>query len=381
MKKNSLHSSRFLTFLLGVLWALPVAVQAQSAPLVGKQSDFAQLSQRLSERAGYFGSDNLVSNELSYQHVLGKLAEMELRGGVYLGVGPDQNYTYIAQIQPRLAIMVDVRRDAMLQHLLFKALFLRSRSRVEYLSLLFGRPLPKESRQWQDRPIRDLVDYFDRTPLDPKVAEKTLQEVRKRLTGLGLALSPRDFETIQEIYGAFSNDCLEVRYTIRDRPTGRFFPAYRDILLEKDLAGQHRNYLATEATYRVLKEMHDQHRIIPITGDLSGQQALRAVGDYLREIGEKVTAFYVSNVEFYLWRQDAMTRWVENLKALPIDERSVIIRSYFNYAYYTSVHPQTIDNHFSVQILQTIASLITDYEQGGYGSYYELTTRRSLQLR
>ncbi|MGA1369653.1 MAG: hypothetical protein ACO394_14195 [Blastocatellia bacterium] len=381
MKKNSLHSSRFLTFLLGVLWALPVAVQAQSAPLVGKQSDFAQLSQRLSERAGYFGSDNLVSNELSYQHVLGKLAEMELRGGVYLGVGPDQNYTYIAQIQPRLAIMVDVRRDAMLQHLLFKALFMMSRSRVEYLSLLFGRPLPKESRQWQDRPIRDLVDYFDRTPLDPKVAEKTLQEVRKRLTGLGLALSPRDFETIQEIYGAFSNDCLEVRYTIRDRPTGRFFPAYRDILLEKDLAGQHRNYLATEATYRVLKEMHDQHRIIPITGDLSGQQALRAVGDYLREIGEKVTAFYVSNVEFYLWRQDAMTRWVENLKALPIDERSVIIRSYFNYAYYTSVHPQTIDNHFSVQILQTIASLITDYEQGGYGSYYELTTRRSLQLR
>ena len=381
MKKNSLHSSRFLTFLLGVLWALPVAVQAQSAPLVGNQADFAQLSQRLSERAGYFGSDNLVSNELSYQHVLGKLAEMELRGGVYLGVGPDQNYTYIAQIQPRLAIMVDVRRDAMLQHLLFKALFMMSRSRVEYLSLLFGRPLPKESRQWQDRPIRDLVDYFDRTPLDPKVAEKTLQEVRKRLTGLGLALSPRDFETIQEIYGAFSNDCLEVRYTIRDRPTGRFFPAYRDILLEKDLAGQHRNYLATEATYRVLKEMHDQHRIIPITGDLSGQQALRAVGDYLREIGEKVTAFYVSNVEFYLWRQDAMTRWVENLKALPIDERSVIIRSYFNYAYYTSVHPQTIDNHFSVQILQTIASLIADYEQGGYGSYYELTTRRSLELR
>jgi len=381
MKKNSLHLSRSLPFLLGVLSALSVAVQAQSPPLVGKQADFAQLSQRLSERAGYFGSDNLVSNELSYQHVLGKLAEMDLRGGVYLGVGPDQNYTYIAQIQPRLAIMVDVRRDAMLQHLLFKALFMMSRSRVEYLSLLFGRPLPKESRQWQDLPIRDLVDYFDRTPLDPKVAEKTLQEVRKRLTGLGLALSPRDFETIQEIYGAFSNDCLEVRYTIRDRPTGRFFPAYRDILLEKDLAGQHRNYLATEATYRVLKEMHDQHRIIPITGDLSGQQALRAVGDYLREIGEKVTAFYVSNVEFYLWRQDAMTRWVENLKALPIDERSVIIRSYFNYAYYTSVHPQTIDNHFSVQILQTIASLIADYEQGGYGSYYELTTRRSLELR
>ena len=76
-----------------------------------------------------------------------------------------------------------------------------------------------------------------------------------------------------------------------------------------------------------------------------------------------------------------MNRWVANLRALPINERSVIIRSYFNYAYYTSVHPQTIDNHFSVQILQTIDSLIKDYDQGGYGSYYELSTRRSLSLR
>ena len=371
---------RLLTPLICLL-LIPAASLAQKAEEAGRRTDFAQLNARLSERAGYFGSDNLVSNELSYQHVLGKLEKMNVRGGVYLGVGPDQNYTYMAQIKPKLAIMIDIRRDAMLQHLLFKALCMMSRNRVEYLSLLFARPLPKDFKKWQDRPIRDLVDYFDRTPLDEKIAEKTRQEVQKRLAGLGLGLSPRDLETIDEIYNAFSTDCLEVRYTIRDRPTGRFFPAYRDILLEKDLDGRYRNYLAAEESFQVIKEMHDQNRIITITGDLSGPKAVKAVGEFLKEIGEKVSAFYVSNVEFYLWRQDSMNRWVENLKALPIDERSVIIRSYFNYAYYTSVHPQTIDNYFSVQILQTIDSLIKDYEQGGYGSYYELSTRRSLELK
>ncbi len=363
-----------------MLLTIPAAALAQNADESPKRNDFAQVVNRLSERAGYFGSDNLISNELSYQHVMGKLARMNVSGGVYLGVGPDQSYTYIAQIKPKIALMIDIRRDAMLQHLMFKSLFMMSRSRIEYLSMLFARPLPKDYKKWTDRPIRDLVDYFDRTPLDPKLAEKNKEEMNKKIATFGLTLSPRDIETINEIYEAFSTDCLEVRYTIRDRPTGRFFPAYRDILLEKDLDGRYRNYLANEADFLVIKNMHDRNQIIPITGDLAGQKAIRAVGEFLREIGEKVSAFYVSNVEFYLWRQESMQRWVDNLKSLPIDDRSVIIRSYFNYAYYTSVHPQTIENHFSVQILQTIDSLIKDFDAGGYSSYYELSTKRSLEL-
>ena len=372
---------RKLSFLFMMLLTIPAAALAQNADESPKRNDFAQVVNRLSERAGYFGSDNLISNELSYQHVMGKLARMNVSGGVYLGVGPDQSYTYIAQIKPKIALMIDIRRDAMLQHLMFKSLFMMSRSRIEYLSMLFARPLPKDYKKWTDRPIRDLVDYFDRTPLDPKLAEKNKEEMNKKIATFGLTLSPRDIETINEIYEAFSTDCLEVRYTIRDRPTGRFFPAYRDILLEKDLDGRYRNYLANEADFLVIKNMHDRNQIIPITGDLAGQKAVRAVGEFLREIGEKVSAFYVSNVEFYLWRQESMQRWVDNLKSLPIDDRSVIIRSYFNYAYYTSVHPQTIENHFSVQILQTIDSLIKDYDAGGYSSYYELSTKRSLELK
>jgi hypothetical protein len=360
----------------------PATSAQQKIEINEKRYDFSQVVTRLSEKAGYFGSDNLVSNELSYQHVLGALAKMDVAGGAYLGVGPDQNFTYIAQIKPRIVFMVDIRRDAMLQHLLFKALFMMSRNRAEYLSLLFARPLPKDFKRWNDRPIRDLVDYFDRTPLNQRLAEKLTLDVHKKLASFGLMLSQRDLETIDEIYQAFYTDCLEVRYTIRDRPTGRFFPAYRDLLLEKDLEGRHRNFLATEADFQVIKNLQDRNLIIPVTADLSGQKAVKAIGEFLKEINEKVSAFYVSNVEFYLWRYDTMLRFVDNLKSLPIDERSVIIRSYFNYAYYTNVHPQTIDNSFSVQILQTIDSMLKDYSSDRpYDSYWDLATRRSLELK
>ncbi|MEO6725048.1 MAG: hypothetical protein ABIU20_07310 [Blastocatellia bacterium] len=358
-----------------------IAFAQQKSDAGAKRNDFAQLVSRLSEKAGYFGSDNLVSNELTYQHVLGKLAEGKVTGGVYMGVGPDQNFTYIAQIKPKLAIMLDIRRDALLQHVMFKALFMMSRSRVDYLSNLFARPLPKDYKKWNDRPIRDLVDYYDRTPLDQKMADKLKIEMHKRIESFGLSLNQRDWETIDEIYQAFYTDCLEVRYTIRDRPTGRFFPAFRDLMLEKDLAGKYRNYLANEADFMVIKTMHDQNRIIPATGDVAGVKALKSVGDFIKEIGENVSAFYLSNVEFYLFRQDSMGRFVENLKSLPIDSRSVIIRSYFNYAYYTNVHPQTVDNYFSVQLLQPIGALIKGHDAGEFSSYYELTTRGSLELK
>ena len=375
-----LRQFALLLFALLLFTAVSPAI-AQEADETPRRNDFAQLVERLSEQGGYFASDNLISNELSYQHVLGKLTKMNVSGGAYLGVGPDQNFTYVAQIKPRIAIILDIRRDALLQHLLFKSLFMMSRNRIEYLSLLFGRPLPKDFKKWTERPIRDLVDYFDRTPLNQKIADKTKGEIHRRLASFGVPLSQRDLETVDEIYRAFYTDCLEVRYTIRDRPNGLFFPAYRDLLLEKDLEGNDRNFLANEANFQVIKTMHDRNLIIPVTGDFSGTKALKAIGEFLREINEKISAFYVSNVEFYLWQQDGMQRFVENLKSLPINGRSVIIRSYFNYAYHTHPHPQTIDNYFSVQLLQTIDSLIKDYDEGGYTSYYEMTTRRSLDLR
>src|SRR5437870_8520935 len=105
-------------------------------------ASFASRVAQLSEPGGYFDTDNLISNERSYLHVVPALRDADLSGGAYIGVGPDQNFTYIAQVKPAIAFIIDLRRDNLLLHLLFKALFSMADTRIDYLSLLFGSPMP-----------------------------------------------------------------------------------------------------------------------------------------------------------------------------------------------------------------------------------------------
>src|ERR1041384_7917433 len=97
----------------------PVAATPKAGDSCGGLADaeFPRLIQRLSEPGGYFDSDNLISNESSYLHVLGKMRKMNVTGGAFIGVGPDQSFSYIAQTRPRIAFMIDIRRDNLLQHL------------------------------------------------------------------------------------------------------------------------------------------------------------------------------------------------------------------------------------------------------------------------
>jgi hypothetical protein len=94
--------------------------QAQAKGL--SAAEFTRTIQDVSEPGGFFRSDNFTSNETSYLHVIDKLREMHLGGGAYIGVGPEQNFTYIAKLRPQIAFIVDIRRQAMIQHLLYKAL-------------------------------------------------------------------------------------------------------------------------------------------------------------------------------------------------------------------------------------------------------------------
>ena len=119
--------------------------------------EFSQLVRELSEDGGYFRSDNFTSNETSYLHVIDKLRELGASGGAYVGVGPEQNFTYIAKVRPRIAFIVDIRRQAMIQHLMFKAIFHLASNRVQYLSLLLSKPLPKEKAPGPDTPVNEML--------------------------------------------------------------------------------------------------------------------------------------------------------------------------------------------------------------------------------
>jgi hypothetical protein len=303
---------------------------------------------------------------------------MNVRGGVYIGVGPDQSFTYIAKIRPRMAVMIDIRRDNLLQHLLFKALFMRSRNRVEYLSLFFGKPAPR-GKDWERRGVQELVDYIDRTPSDPKLFEKTAKTVKQDVQKFGIMLSGTDLEAITRIHRAFYTAGLDIRYSSHHRPSRSIYPTYRELLLERDLSGNIQNYFNSEDDFQYLKKLQDNDMIIPVVGDLSGPQALKAIGQHIISMNERVSAFYVSNVESYLARQGTFDRFVDNLKALPVDSRSVIIRSYFNY--YAPRHVQAVANYFSTQLLQRIEDLIKQCEGGECESYDDIVTKNSILLR
>src|SRR5262245_52363677 len=83
---------------------------------------FWSLVTEFSEPGGTFRSDNLVSNELAFEQVIPPLQERLRPMSAYIGVGPDQNFTYIAAFKPRISFIVDIRRQNMLLHLMYKAI-------------------------------------------------------------------------------------------------------------------------------------------------------------------------------------------------------------------------------------------------------------------
>ncbi len=353
---------------------------APGAVAAAPQTEFAGLIERLSESGGFFDTDNLISNETSYLHVMGKMREMGVAGGAYIGVGPGQNLSYIAQIRPRIAFIVDIRRDNLLHHLLYKSLFELAGTRVEYLSLLLGRSMPDDSEQWEGRSVAELVAYVDGVPSQARAERASWAAVQDRLVSFGVPLDDRDLETIQRFHETFIRHGLDLRFNSFGRAPQPYYPTLRELILERDLTGKQANYLASEEDFHFVKGMQHDDLIVPVVGNLAGTHAVQAIAGYLDEIGEHVSAFYTSNVEFYVMSDGLFGRFVDNVAALPHDERSVIIRSFFGRGF-RSRHPQAVAGYYSTQLLQTVESFVTEYVGGGYVSYVDVVTRHALPLR
>jgi hypothetical protein len=341
-------------------------------------AEFGALVERLSEPGGYFDTDNLVSNEDSYLHAIGGLERHGVRGGAYIGVGPDQNFSYIAAIRPRIAFLIDIRRDNLLEHLLFKALFHQARNRVEFLCLLFGRPAPADTAGWGARGLEALLGYVTRAPPDSVAGARARRLVRARVPGFGIPLAAADRATIERFHRTFIAEGPQLRLTTFGRGERFDYPTYGRLLLETDRAGRRANYLARESDFQLVKSLEERNLVIPVVGDLAGPKAVAAMGRYLTERGELVSAFYTSNVEQYLFRDHTFARFARNVEALPHDERSVMIRSYFPYG---RAHPQAVPGYLSVQLLQTFGSFVGAQRAGGFRSYGELVTRDLLPPR
>ncbi len=371
---RSIARSGFALFALFVLCAvasLATPLAAQDFPARLTDSVFWKLVTDISESNGYFRSDNFVSNETMYQWVIPELLRTTKPGGVYLGVGPDQNFTYIVALKPKIAFIFDIRRQNMLTHLMYKALIEESVDRADFVSRLFARPRPA-GLDTNSAP-EAIFAAMATVPPDSVLYRTTLDGIRDRLTRVhGFTLSAEDLSTITYVYNAFYQAGPDINYNFsQGRPSFRGrMPGFVEIQIAADSAGVHRSYLATPENYRALRAMETNNLVVPVVGDFAGPKAIRAVGTYLKEHRATVTAFYLSNVEQYLFQgDDDWRRFYTNAGTLPLDSSSTFIRSVFS-------GPMVYRGGGAVmrgqQLLASMLGQLTLFTDGRLTSYYDV---------
>jgi hypothetical protein len=314
-----------------LLVALPLFVgvrtAAEALPARLTDQEFWKLVTDLSEQDGSFRSDNLLSNEVWLQYVIPDLVKTAKANRVYMGVGPEQNFTYMVALKPAMAFIVDIRRGNLDLHLVYKALFELSADRAEFVSLLFSRKRPKGLT---DKSSADeIFEAFGDVERSEVLYNENLKLIRDILVKQhGFALSDVDLSGLEYVYSAFSQFGQKIQYS----STGAGFgggrqPSYAELMTATDADSVSRSYLASEENFRFLKALESKNLLVPVVGNFAGPKAIRSVGQYVRDKGGIVSAFYLSNVEMYLMQDGLMTTFCRNVSTLPLDESSTFIRS------------------------------------------------------
>jgi hypothetical protein len=314
----------FTTFFVVVGFMVLPAVAQVPARLTDQE--FWRLASEFSEPDGTYHSENLVSNEIRFQHIVPGLIRKVKPGGVYVGVGPEQNFTYIAAVRPSMVFLVDIRRGNLDLHLIYKAIFEMSADRPEFVSRLFARARPAGLSTAST--ATEIFNAFRRAAPSQTLFAQNLKEIKNQLiTKHGFKLSEVDLKGIDFVYTNFFRSGPELRYqfTTGGSPSG--VPTYFELMTTTDLQKQNRSYLATEDSFKYLKDLQTRNLIVPVVGNFAGPKALRAVGAYLKEKKAVVATFYTSNVEQYLLQDGIWNNFCSSVSTFPLDAASVYIRS------------------------------------------------------
>ena len=213
----------------------------------------------------------VISNEWRHDVLFAKLAN---RGGVYIGVATDQNYTMAAAMRAELLVLMDYDMEVVNVHRIYHALIKAS-------------PTPL-----------DLRGLFQQ-----KNAPKAVEI-------LGTAgTTPADSAHLVQIYNRYRERMATYLYHVANVRVGQ----------------RHPTWLGDPEIYNYVRALVQGGRVIARQGDLNGGTTLKSIGDTARALKLNVHAIYTSNAEGFFKYTPAFR---ENLKSLPIDEKSVMIRTY-----------------------------------------------------
>jgi hypothetical protein len=286
-------------------------------------ADFWRIVTEFSEPGGAFPYENFVSNEVSYQDILPDLMKIVKPGGAYLGVAPEQNFTYIAAMRPKVAFILDIRRQNMLELLMYKALFEMSADRVEFVSRLFSRPRPNGLKPAAS--AEEMFKAFEAVTGDTVLYKQTLQAIKDRLVKQHqFKLVGDDEQKIEYVFNVFLRGGPRMDYSYASTSPNNQVPSYYNLMVTTDGRGKNWAYLETEERYKYVRDMQLKNLIIPLVADFGGPKTIKTIAQYLKDHGAMVSVFYISNVEDYLgslWPQ-----YRANLAALPTDDSTLLVR-------------------------------------------------------
>src|SRR5215475_9011340 len=344
-----------LCFLIGGALSLQLG---QSARLPDQLTDqeFWRMITDFSEASGPYTGDNWISNEASIQDVIPPLKQLTRPGGIYLGVGPEQNFTYMWALQSKMGFIIDIRRQNMLTILLHKALFEMSPERADFVANLFSRRRPAGLDS--NTSAKALMAAFEKAPSEG--LQRNIEAVKGVLAKHGYTLSAEDVGRISLIQETFNRGGLSItaEYASPGSPGG--IPVtFADLMAATDKNGQSWSFLSSEAAYRFIRELHRKNLIVPVVGDFAGSTAIRKVGEYLKQRNSIVTVFYLSNVEYYL-SGPTMKAFQSNVATLPVDSSSMLIR-WSPRPTIPSVPWYTLDMGPVVSMLSPISELVDLY--------------------
>jgi hypothetical protein len=327
---------RLLTtlFAAAVLWSAPLALsaaqtqtaqtaQTKQLPTALSDSAFWNIISTFSENEQPF-TTYLVSNETFYPDLVRQLLVANVRPGAYIGVAPEQNYHYIAALRPRIAFVLDIRRQAVMQHLMFKSVFELSADRADFISLLFSKPRPDGIAA--NATAYQTYTAFWHIPTDTTRFWPNFMRIFNHLKVTHrFPLSANDSLLLHFTYSAFyvAGPNLVSNGSSSNEGSASTFA---NLTSASDVTGTERSFLANEDGYQAVRQLHRNNLIIPVVGDFAGSHALRSIGNFLREHNVQLAAFYVSNVETYLNRDGRSGAFYGNVATIPYNETSVMVR-------------------------------------------------------
>lgn len=325
-----------------IIEAAPLSIASATAPVVAPapanvedpklmpDEAVGSTIAKLSEKAGDFPSENYVSNELSLLDVAAELRAPALQGRAYVGVGPEQSYTYLGILQPKVAYVVDIRRGNLLEHMFFRGCFEKAKTPAEFIAALF------------DDDVARTKAVMDR---------------------LGVSHSKEDDKVVGRIQGAFAKHRLAIAYTMLGN--GRSYPTLGETLA---LEG---SFTESAEAYARVRKLVIENRVIPIVGDFGGTHALRAASEDMRSRGLLLGVFYTSNVEQYLFDGRKHGVFLKSIESMPRDAESRIVRVWFDQG---RPHPAQRPKVRTTQLVMRTDAFVSG---APYKSYWDLVTRSS----